>query len=559
MPYRRGRLYPSFRGVATGVVFGNLDDRRPPTQDANMRRLLLLLILCLCLTFGTAQAQTPTLRMQVFAGSVLVPAPGHSNTELNQSMRLWLRANTSGTRNPPFTITSTLPEGLLLDSYTTGKGQESDWNCTAAGPALTCVFSAPLVYQVTFAEVNLRFRTEHDFPPPASGALSLTFRVDSPDVPMNPNPASCTGNSITTCASGELLVSRPKLTFDSMVHSAAPNPNTYNNAPMQPGSFGMLSLKYDCTFNNGSACGPAAMPSIPSMMVDHYYALPPGLHWRPHTNFPLPPQISCTKLSASAAGELIRCTQLMSMQVGARLYLDVSPDITAPATVMAHTIVDSPYQPAPESCTATPGHPNCASHPIDIIAPTAGTPLLVFEGNPKAWAQPDTLMPNQISAVTVRFSNRGNDAAAQATLQLRLPPGFAYAGVPSGTALVCTASGNPNTGQTVACLRPVVIPAYSPSYTETLLVQVAQGIELPSEHELLFEIAPAATGNVQRLDVCTASPALGQCAQLMISVTGNCPQHGANGIYCDGFEAPPQATPFGFQLPHMLEQEPGFH
>ncbi len=501
-----------------------------------MRRFLPFLLLCLLLPFAAAQAQTPTLRMQVFAGSVLVPAPGHANTEVNQSLRLWLRANTAGTRNPPFTITSTLPEGLLLDSYTTGEGQESDWNCSVWNLTLTCVFSAPLVYQVTFAEVNLLFRANHDFPPPASGSLLLTFRVDSQEVPMNPNPPSCNGNSVTTCASGQLLVTRPSLALNGITHSAWPTASTYNNAPMQPGAFGLLWLKYDCTFNNGAACGPGAMPSIPSLMVDHYYALPPGLHWRPHASFPIPPEISCTKLSTSAAGELVRCTQAMSMQVGARLYLDVSPDIAAPATVMVHTVVDNPYQPAPESCLDTPGHPNCASHPIDIIAPTATTPLLVFEGTPKAWAEPGTLMPNQTSALTVRFSNRGSGVADQATLQLRLPPGFVHAGVPGGSALACTASGNPATGQTVTCLRPIAIPAYSPSYTETLLVQAVQGIELPSEHELLFEIDPAATGNVQRLDICAVSPTLGQCAQVVLNVIGNCPQHGANGIYCDSFE-----------------------
>ncbi|MCX7556966.1 hypothetical protein OS187_09065 [Xanthomonadaceae bacterium JHOS43] len=500
------------------------------------RFLMACAVWVLSSTLSSAWAQSPQLRLQTFTGSILVPAPGFPPAPSDQPVRVWLRTNNAVTLNPPITVTSALPEGVRLDSYTVAAGQESDWSCTTVGQALTCAYSKPLVYQADAAEVNLLFRVNDDFVPPLDGTVPLRFHAGNAQVPVNPAPATCSGNSVTTCSSNFVWVNRPVIVLNSFTHGASPAPNTQNNAPMRPAGFGLVRLQYDCGNRVGTIGCDTGGYTPPA---DIYVRLPPGLHWRLNPIFPLPFGVTCDKLVTGPDGELVRCSQALSGMMLATLYVDVSPDIAAPSTVIVDAIFDDVYQPAPSSCAASPMHPNCASHPIDIIAPAAGTPLLVFEGNPRVWAGPETLAPGQTTTLTMRFANRGTGAANQSTLQLRLPAGLEYLGVAGGSAMSCTASGSVAAGQTLVCLRPVVIPAHSPSFLESLNVRFSGGVEVPAEVPVLFEISPEPGGNASRLNVCAASPGLGQCAILMLDLVGYCANHGIDGIFCDGFESSP--------------------
>lgn len=506
-------------------------------RQTSINRVMALLLSLACMP---VLAQTPpntALRMQLQGGAmVYVPAPGRPVEGLDQPVSLRLARNgiagAPATLSPPFTVTTTLPEGLLLHEYTPDPGQESHWTCATSGNQLTCIYSNALSGNAA-GRVGLQFRVGAGFMPPANGEVPLLFGASSPDVPLNPDAFPCTsGNSTTTCAYNFVRVGNPAWVLNSFTHSASPTANTQNNAPMQPGGNGVIRLLYDCSSMPGVAC--SATPGWAS--ADVYVQLPVGLYWRANPLFPLPAGVACTKLSSAPEGELVRCSQILAPNMVVPLYVDVSPDITAPSTVMVHATLEDPHQPAPESCVATPAHPNCASHPIDIIAPAAGTPLLVYEGNPRVWAVPTILSPGKSTVLSMRFSNRGTGAAAQSTLQLRLPPGLEYLNVTGGSAMSCTASGSVASGQSLICLRPVAIPAHSPSYTESLTVRFSGHVEVPVQVPVLFEISPQATGNAQRLDVCAVSPSLGQCALLTLDLVGNCANHGIDGIYCDGFE-----------------------
>ncbi len=494
-----------------------------------MRRVLVP-GLFLLVAAVTAQAQSTNLRLQLQGGSIWVPTAGVAE---DRSMPLPVRvlANQSGsTLRGPVVLRSSLPAGVSLRGFQPAAGQAQRWTCAEAGGELTCTYADDLVNPVA-AEVALQLGVDPGFDVPDTWSLDMVLRGESADIPHN--GAACAGassNTVSTCARRSLPVYQRRFVLEGVSHAAGAG--GFDNAPLTAGGQGRLRASWRCEARPGEACPPD------SGTLDAWFALPAGLHWRPNPSFPLPAGIACTKAPVDAA-ELVRCSaDVLTSPWVVPLPIAVSADVPTPGVLYPEILFDTLHQPLTEDCLDAAPQPNCAVHPVPIQASAAA--LLSFRAEPvRVAATPAELRRGQRVRVDLRFGNNGGAAAAQALIQLRLPPEVGFVAATPGSGLVCSSSGSVAAGQAVTCTRAGAIAANSPTLQAAFEIEASAALPVPASVPVLLEISDATSASAARLDACAFSPGLGQCALLELTTAGSCgSRHAGDGIYCDSFESP---------------------
>lgn len=465
------------------------------------------------------------LSMCCFAGSVLAspmqfswsPGPLYSGT--NWSVSFNVVNTTGGTLTGPFTVRTYLPEHMqYVRHYGTAwtcaqePGQPRQINCVWTGTLTAAQWSAPAVSIETDVAPDIPLTTHE-----------LRATVETPTVPA-PDPAQCTGSPSTTgCLVWQMqaLASRLYVTGWGYGHEplSGPGPVAEIINPFEAGNERRVMLQFVPV-----GYGPSNTP------VTARFHLPAGLAYsRMQSSLP---GFTCS-VEPDGGGELVTCsTPYIVNNSYITFVVDVATDVPIPGPLYVYARLGNDSQDLSlAQCIADPARDGCGRLTVPTRLPRAARLELV-----SAAPLPAEFQRGQEGRVRVLYRNSGDDVAVSTRLALQLPPGLAWNRM-MGLAMACTASGDPATvGQIVACTGPALPDGLQ--LQPDVVVDVLYGAVDDLPILLAVDMGQGAAQAV--LDGCVADPAQAHCALIDVPVAFHCAdQHGAEGIFCNGFELPP--------------------
>lgn len=416
----------------------------------------------------------------------------------------------------PFTVRTVLPAGV---TYAGMNASTAAWSCTSTPPVVECTYSADLTYwNWASGGLAIWIDTAHGLPVPGSSPIRLT--LESAEVPL-PSPLVCedvpsfnVATSDTGCVERTLQHRRSEL---QIVQSSWSHwtPEYTAGGTGQLG-VGFRSLGY--SQNNGQ------------VTVD--VLLPPGI-----TRYGggSSPPFACVDGVPGAQGTVVRCTTAYMYDgqeehtAYLNFFVDIAEDVAIPGPLPVYATIHNALQPARAFplCDDVPLPFGCGYY-NGIVTRAAPQPQLDFTDVTHA---PASLVAGQEATLRPGFANFGDGNAGPTTLQVAMPPGFAYDRLGNASPVAtCSAAGAPQSGQTVTCQFVQGLPPGGTGYGgyAALIFTVLPGAALDSTAVLTIgdTLRPAPS-----LESCAANAAQIGCEQHLLPVSP--------WIFCDGFEALP--------------------
>lgn len=294
------------------------------------------------------------------------------------------------------------------------------------------------------------------------------------------------------------------------------------------------------------------VPGCPSNFARSslYYRLPPGVSYVSHYTYaPIFPA-TCTVAAMPDGSEHVVCT---GGGLGTGIYTNGQVELTvavaSDAPLGSARLVMAVDDSLPDESNTLDEclddtFPNyCDERMLTIgVAPAADLFIDVVNHSPTVFEPDDTT-----AVVRVSLFNRGNAPTAGTHLQAQLPPGFQWQLATTSTgafAMTCAKTGSWNsTGETVTCSGGAL--AASRGTDIVLGIRPRDNMEVPGPLPVVIAVNDGASADPAVLLACANDPSPAQCAWHEVPTFIACArQHGADGIFCDGFEVLNQPAQF---------------
>lgn len=281
-----------------------------------------------------------------------------------------------------------------------------------------------------------------------------------------------------------------------------------------------------------------------------YYRLPPGVSYVSHYTYaPIFPA-TCTVTAMPDASEHVVCT---GGGLGTGIYtsgqVELTVAVAGDAPLGSARLVMAVDDSLPEEsgtldeCLEDTFPNYCDERMLTIgVSPAADLYVEYVNHTPEVF-EPDDMT----SVVRVGMFNRGNAPTTGTHLQVQLPPGFQWQLATTSTvafAMTCSKTGKWNTvGETVSCSGGAL--AASSSADIILGIRPRDNMEVPGPLPVVIAVNDGAGADAAVLLACASDASPAYCAWHEVRTYIACArQHGADGIFCDGFEALTQPAEF---------------